>query len=244
LYFFFESDYPRQLEWTFLQEGDDQTGFFFEGEDDCIKHLGQINNLEYNYAMEVDIVSESNMLYLIQEQIVFWYLDEAVLAEVMPKLAAGNMIIDNNYSESHMTGTINVPAGCSTVFTTIPYDEGWHVYVDGKEVELGKTLDALISFEITEGTHDIELRYFNDYLKWGIIISAVSLVLAVGVFVLDYTVLRKRLPEKRRRLEERLALEAKREAERAAIEAAAEAANNPGTNSEEGSATNENSEQK
>lgn len=245
LYFFFESDYPRQLEWTFLQEGDDQTGFFFEGEDDCIKHLGQINNMDYNYAMEIDIVSESNMLYLIQDQIVFWYLDEAVLADVMPKLAAGNMIIDADYSESHLTGTMNVPAGCSTVFTSIPYDEGWHIYVDGKEVELGKTMDALISFEITEGTHDIEMRYFNDYLKWGIIISVTSLLLAVGVFVLDFTVLRKRLPEKRRRLEEKLALEAKREAERAAIEAAAaETANPSEANSEKGNTSPDNSEQK
>lgn len=224
LYFFFESDYPRQLEWTFLQEGDDQTGYFFEGEDDCIKHLGQITNLDYNYALEVDIVSDSNMLYLIKDQVVFWYLDEAVLGEVMPKLTQGNMIIDADYSESHLTGTMNVPAGCSTVFTSIPYDEGWHVYVDGKEIEYSKSMDALISFKITEGTHDIEFRYFNDYLKWGIVISVVSLLLTVGVFVLDFTVLRKRLPEKRRRLEEKLELEAKREAERLAVEAAAKAA--------------------
>ena len=232
LYFFFESDYPRQMEWTFLQEGDDQTGFFFEGEDDCIKHLGQINDKEFNYALEIDIVSDSNMLYLIHDQIVFWYLDEAVLAEVMPQLARGNMVIDEDYSESHLTGKINVPADCSTVFTTIPYDEGWHVYVDGKEVEINKTMDALISFKITEGTHDIELRYFNDYLKWGIVISLVSLIMAVGIFILDFTILRKRLPAMRSRLEEKLALEAKWEAERAEIEAAAEAAKNK----EEGSA--------
>ncbi len=233
LYFFFESDYPRQLEWTFIQEGDDQTGYFFEGEDDCIKHLGQIIDKEYNYAMEIDIVSDSNMLYLIHDQVVFWYLDEAVLEKVMPQLALGNMIIDEDFSESHLTGKINVPADCTTVFTTIPYDEGWHVYVDGKEVEINKTMDALISFKITEGTHDIELRYFNDYLKWGIVISLVFLILTVGIFVLDFTVLRKRLPAMRKRLEDKLALEAKWEAERAALEAAADEAKV----SEEGSAS-------
>ncbi|MBQ7826712.1 MAG: hypothetical protein IJ386_00420, partial [Clostridia bacterium] len=43
-------------------------------------------------------------------------------------------------------------------------------------------------------------------------------------FFLDFKFLRPRLPEKRRKLEERLALEARREQERLAIEAAAEAA--------------------
>ncbi len=242
LYFFFESDYPRVLDWTFLSPAeDDLTGQFFENENDCVQHLGKLDNLSYNYALEVDIASDTNMLYLISDQTVFWYLDEVAFADAMSRLAEGNFKIDADYSESDLTGTINVPAGCSTVFTTIPYDEGWNIYVDGKKVEPIKTLDALIAFDITEGEHEIELSYFSDYHKWGIIISLGTLALTAVLVVLDYKFLRPRLPEKRRRLEEKLALEARREEERLALEAAAAAKENE---SVQGSAANAPSEEK
>lgn len=224
VYFFFESDYPRVMDWTFLSpDASDRTGQFFENENDCIQHLGALNDPDFSYCMEVSIASDSGMLYLISDQTVFWYLDEAALEDAMTRLAEGNLVIDADYEESHMTGSIRVPKGCSTVFTTIPYDEGWNVYVDGKQVDVEMTLDALIAFDITEGEHTVELRYFSSYHRYGVLISVFTLLLAVLLFFLDYKFYQPRLPEKRRQLEERLALEARREAERQAIEAAIEA---------------------
>lgn len=222
VYFFFASEYPRQLHWEFDAESlIDLEGDFFEGEDDCIQYLGQLSDKEYDYDLEVDITSDGNVLYLVSEQTVFWYLDEAVFTDAMSRLAEGNYQIDADYSESHLTGTIQVPQGASTVFTSIPYDEGWHIYVDGKKVEPVKTLDALISFNISEGEHTLELRYFNDYLKWGIVIACGGLLLTVLYFFIDFKFLRPKLPAKRLALEEKLLQEEKRRAERRAIEAAA-----------------------
>lgn len=228
LYFFFESDYPRVVDWKFrVPDGNDLTGQFFENENDCIQYLGSLDSSEYNYSLEVSIASDTGMLYLISEQTVFWYLDEVALADAMTSLAEGNFVIDADYDESHMTGTIYVPEGCSTVFTTIPYDEGWNIYVDGKQVEVEMTLDALIAFDITEGEHTIELRYFSSYHKYGILISVITLLLTALLFFLDYKFYQPKLPAKRRKLEERMALEARREAERLAVEAAAQAAAAP-----------------
>ncbi len=224
VYFFFESDYPRVMNWEFLMpEGNNLTGQFFENENDCIQHLGKLNDPNHRYAMQVTIASDSNMLYLISEQTVFWYVDQAALDDAMSRLAEGNFVIDADYSENHFTGKINVPAGASTVFTTIPYDEGWNVYVDGKPVEIKQTLDALVAFDITEGEHKIELHYFNDFHKWGTVISLCSLAVTVGIFILDFKLLRRRLPAKRLALEAKLAEDARREAERQAVEAAAAA---------------------
>ena len=225
LYFFFESDYPRVVDWTFRApknsaEDADLTGQFFENENDCIQHLGKINQTDFGYALELTIASDSRMLYLISDQIVFWYVDEAALADAMSRLAEGNLVIDADYSESNITGKITVPAGSSTVFTTIPYDKGWNVYVDGKEVKVKETMGALLAFDITEGEHTVEISYFSDYHKWGVIISLASLGLAVILFVLDYKFLQPKLPGKRRKLEEKMALEAAREAELLALEAA------------------------
>ena len=89
-------------------------------------------------------------------------------------------------------------------------------------MEVEKTLDALICFDITEGEHTLELRYFSNYHKWGIIISLSGLLLTIIYLFVDYKFLRPRLPRKRKNLEKKLELAAKREAERLAIEAAME----------------------
>lgn len=225
LYMFFASDYPRAMTWEFMTDTREEcTGSFFEGEHDCIQYLGELQQNDHGYALEATITSDDHMLYLIddEEAYWFWYLDEEVYNDAMARLAEGNYKIDADYKESHFTGTISVPAGASTVFTSIPYDEGWNVYVDGVEVEVEKTLDALVCFDITEGEHTLELRYYSDYHKWGAIISLGGLVLTVLYLLVHYFFLRPRLPAKRRALEEKLALMAKREAERLEIEAAME----------------------
>lgn len=223
LYMFFASDYARAMEWEFFTDSRDEcTGSFFEGENDCIQYLGTVHQNQHNYRLEIGITSEDGMLYLIDDEEAnwFWYLDEAVYNDAMAKLAQGNFVIDEDYKESHFTGTINVPEGASTVFTSIPYDEGWNVYVDGKEVKIEKTLDALVSFDITPGKHTLELRYYSNFHKWGAIISLGGLLLTLLYLFVDYKFFRPRLPAKRRALEEKLAWIEKREAEQAEIEAA------------------------
>lgn len=223
LYMFFPSDYPRAMTWKFITgTGEDRTGFFFDGENNCIQYLGAVQQGEHRYALEATITSDDNMLYLIDDDDVhsFWYLDEAVYNEAMAKLAEGNFIIDEDYKESHFTGKINVPEGATTVFTSIPYDAGWNIYVDGEKVETQKTLDALVAFDITPGEHTLELRYFSDYHKWGVIISLCALGITLLYLFIDYKFVRPRLPKKRKLLEEKLEWIAKREAEALEIEAA------------------------
>ena len=63
------------------------------------------------------------------------------------------------------------------VFTTIPYDAGWNVYVDGKKVETYRTLSALLSFEVEEGYHTLEFRYMPKCYVVGFMASAVGILL-------------------------------------------------------------------
>ena len=58
-----------------------------------------------------------------------------------------------------------------TVFTSIPYDTGWEVYVDGNRVETEKVDLGLIGFKADNGTHSVEFRYHINGLKTGILIS-------------------------------------------------------------------------
>ena len=80
-----------------------------------------------------------------------------------------------SFKENHIKGTINVDKEKS-VFTSIPYDEGWHVYVDGTETGFYKIGNSLIGFDIATGFHEVEFKYSPKGLYLGITISLISLV--------------------------------------------------------------------
>ena len=60
---------------------------------------------------------------------------------------------------------------------SIAREDGWTVYVDGKETEPETFAEAFISVPLTEGKHDIELIYTTPGLKTGAMISLGCLML-------------------------------------------------------------------
>ena len=74
-------------------------------------------------------------------------------------LQKGNLVV-TDYSDTRIEGTIKADKD-QFVFTTIPYDKYWNVYVDGERVETYATMDTLLSFDITEGEHEIKMVYVS-----------------------------------------------------------------------------------
>lgn len=241
VYFYFATEYPRSFDWKFRGDDQEQNGKMFGDAGDYIQALGNLGH-EKRYALEVTLTSDDKYFYVMQGPSVFYYLDEALFTEVFTKLAEGNFIIDDDYSESHLTGSINVPEGRDTVFTSIPYDEGWNIYVDGKQVEPIRTLDALMAFEITPGQHTIELKYCSDYMVAGLVISIAGLVVGILLWWIDRRFLRRKLPAMRKAFEIQLAKEEAARLEQEALErerlAAEAAAANVNAEPTEGDADN------
>ncbi len=69
----------------------------------------------------------------------------------------------------------------SVLFTTIPYDGGWKICVDGEETEVIKLCDYFCSAIIPEGSHEVEFRYTVPGIKVG---AALSLISLAGLIVL------------------------------------------------------------
>ena len=61
-----------------------------------------------------------------------------------------------------------------TVFTSISYDKGWSVFVDGKRIETYKIADSYLGFDIKKGKHLITLKYYPTGMREGLIISMIS----------------------------------------------------------------------
>ncbi len=83
-----------------------------------------------------------------------------------------------SFKESLIKGNITLDDDMM-VYTSIPYDAGWHVYVDGKEVKPEKLGDALLIFPCEKGTHKITLKYKTPYGKVGLLISSTTLILII-----------------------------------------------------------------
>ena len=71
-------------------------------------------------------------------------------------------------------GTVNITDGSTWMMTSIPYEKGWTVKVDGKVVETAKVWDSLLAYKITPGEHTIEMSYLPDGFVVGFLISILS----------------------------------------------------------------------
>ena len=65
------------------------------------------------------------------------------------------------------------------IFTSIPYDKGWKVYVNGEKVPYEKVNLGFIGLRLGSGNYHLEFRYEIPYLKVGAIISLGSLIILI-----------------------------------------------------------------
>ena len=88
-----------------------------------------------------------------------------------------------DYGNDYVEGYIDLPAGQELIFTTIPYDEGWKVYIDGEEAETVMVLDSLLAVPATAGGHEIKFVYRPDCAVYGGLISVIGILAFVLLVV-------------------------------------------------------------
>ncbi len=97
-------------------------------------------------------------IYIKRNVDLFYSMDRAVYERLIDTLSSGGYRV-LSCSEDYFEGDITVQEGYETVLTTIPYDRGWQITVDGESVEGYETLDALLAFDLPAGKHTLTLRY-------------------------------------------------------------------------------------
>lgn len=78
------------------------------------------------------------------------------------------------FDDTYIRGTITADEDMR-LFTSILYEEGWSVKIDGNDVDVLPFKDALVSVSVPEGTHEIEFSYSPKGLKPGLFITFFSL---------------------------------------------------------------------
>ena len=197
IYFYLPSNYPREVELSLYAPDSNSgektvdLGTFNGNETTRIISLGYH---EAGTALTLEITLTNNNFYIRKNTNAFYYIDYPVFEEAMATLAQDQLIV-TDYTEDKIHGTFTASKESETVLTTLAYDKGWKIYVDGKEVETTKALGALIAFEINGeagATHEISMIYRPNTYVIGMGVSLISLGIFLSIILLDK--LLKRIP--------------------------------------------------
>lgn len=104
--------------------------------------------------------------------LVAYTINEKEFKKIYDSISKELVTITEN-KEDYIKGNISVSED-KTIFTTIPYDKSWKVFIDGKEIHTYSIDETYLAFDITKGKHNITLKYEIRGLKLGIIISIIS----------------------------------------------------------------------
>ncbi len=185
VYVYFPSNYPRD---TKLKLNGADISEFYTNETYRVVSLGRLTEGE-DAVLTMEL--KDDRVYIANDLDYIYYLDEALFTEIMPKLQANGYNIEA-FTDSSFSGTVTATEEKSLFFLTIPYDEGWNVYVDGKKVETIEVLDSLTAVELEPGEHKIEMKYSTWAIRYGVITSAGSAVIFAAACVADAIIKRKK----------------------------------------------------
>jgi uncharacterized membrane protein YfhO len=97
----------------------------------------------------------------------------------------------SDFKETYIKGTMTAPSD-GYVYTSITYDKGWHVFIDGEELDesfISPLANSLLAFNIHQGKHIVEFKYEAPGLVVGATVSAVTVI---GLIIAAIVMNRKR----------------------------------------------------
>ncbi len=94
-----------------------------------------------------------------------------------------DQLMVTEFGDGLIEGLINMPED-KTMFTSVPYDKGWKVYVDENEVEYYAFADSFVGIDVPAGLHHVKMVFVPEGLKLGWIITGVSVLILVLCFVM------------------------------------------------------------
>lgn len=99
-------------------------------------------------------------------------------SELYNKLSQNQMDI-TSFANDQFTGEVYLDDD-QVLFTSIPYDNGWHVYEDGKEIETTIIADTFLGIDAEKGNHTFTFKFIPEGLYVGLIITGLFWILFIA----------------------------------------------------------------
>ena len=157
-------------------------------------------NTERGYLLELGWLLEGNQVTLTSKtanqdmKCEVYRFSEPAMISLYEKLNQSPLKV-TSWRDTKIEGTVNA-ADRGVLFTSIPYETGWTVKVDGETVDTDKIFGAFLSIELPAGEHEIIFEYCPDGFKLGIIVSLAAIVILAMLFIAD-RIIERRYQEKK-----------------------------------------------
>ncbi len=112
-------------------------------------------------------------------------LDLPAFEQTAKKIQENELPIQTTNNGAHFSYDLKES---KTLFTTIPFDQGWEAFIDGKKVPLSTFKDSFLTLKLPKGKHQVKLRFVPQGFKLG----ALSFVISSLLFSLYYFWLKKK----------------------------------------------------
>lgn len=163
--------------------------------------FSEIQNIDEPYILDLGWHEEGEVVTIempIEETYVsgnincFVYtLDEQAFQKGYDVLSSSALNV-SEFEDTYIKGSVIADKSC-ILYTSIPYDEGWSVTVDGKSVEtFGLNDDTMLALNLEEGAHTIEFSYSPKGFLVGVCISLAAVVFVIIYLSLSFVRKRKK----------------------------------------------------
>lgn len=137
---------------------------------------------EVSFTVTTDSTASGN-LYVAR-------LDTERVERTLARLKEGGLKTEK-FTDTELSGTLTA-ASDGAVLTSLVYDAGWTVEVDGKPVETFAAGQGLLAFDVAAGEHTVRMVFSPRGLKTGALLSGISLLLFLALVILRGILDRKR----------------------------------------------------
>ena len=107
----------------------------------------------------------------------FYTLDNEALDVMMNELHRGAAVINEDFSDTHFTGSVNVEDGRNILMLTMPYDKNIAVYANGTHMDTFEIAGVFTGVLLPSGEYEIKVKYIPIEFHIGIIIALIGLIL-------------------------------------------------------------------
>lgn len=138
-------------------------------------------NIDRGYLVDLGYIEANEKITLTEENspqnvnCILYKFNVDTLKEIYNHI---NPLKITTFEDTYIKGNIKMLQD-NTLFLSIPYDEGWHIYVDGEKVNSKEIFNTFIGINLSKGEHAIELKYIPQGLYLGISITLISISILI-----------------------------------------------------------------
>lgn len=107
--------------------------------------------------------------------------DINTLTEQLNKLSADTLNLEG-FSDNEFTGNISLNTN-KIMYLTIPFDDGWHALVDGKEQEKLLINGGMTGIFLEKGKHHVSVIYKVQYKFVGLVMSVIGIAICLVLYL-------------------------------------------------------------